>query len=144
MSESTNKPNIVFWVVGIIAFMWNAMGANAYIQQAYNTEAHRAQYSAEQLEVINNLPVWYTAVFAIAVFAGTLGCVFMLLRKKLTNLLFKLSLVAVLIQTLYNLFINEGKEFYGTFEYSMLISIPLASIFLVLYSKKSTEKGWIS
>ena len=144
MTDSTNKPNTGFWVIGIIALLWNAMGANAYIQQAYDTEAHRTQYSAEQLEIINNLPVWYTAVFALAVFAGTLGCVFMLLRKNISNLLFKLSLVAVLIQTLYNLFMNDGREFYGTFEYSMLISIPIVSIFLVIYARKSTEKGWLS
>ena len=144
MSDSTNKPNVLFWVIGIIALLWNAMGVNAYVQQAYDTEAHRAQYTAEQLEIMGNLPTWYTALFAIAVFAGALGCIFMLLRKKMANLLFKLSLVAVLIQTVYNLFMNEGKEFYGAFEYSMLISIPIVAIFLVMYTKKSTEKGWLS
>ena len=144
MTDSTNKPNALFWVVGIIALLWNAMGVNAYIQQAYNTEAHRAQYSAEQLQIMENLPTWYTAFFAIAVFAGAFGCIALLLRKKLANILFKLSLLAVLIQTVYNLFINEGKEFYGAFEYSMLISIPIVAIFLVMYSKKSIEKGWLS
>ena len=144
MTDSTNKPNALFWVIGIVALLWNAMGVNAYVQQAYDTDAHRAQYSAEQLQIMENLPVWYTALFAIAVFAGALGCIFMLLRKNIANLLFKLSLIAVIVQTIYNLFINEGKEFYGAFEYSMLISIPIVAIFLVMYSKKSTEKGWIS
>jgi DMSO reductase anchor subunit len=143
MTDSTNKPNALFWVIGIVALLWNAMGVNAYVQQAYDTDAHRAQYSAEQLQIMENLPVWYTALFAIAVFAGALGCIFMLLRKNIANLLFKLSLIAVIVQTIYNLFINEGKEFYGAFEYSMLISIPIVAIFLVMYSKKSTEKGWI-
>ena len=144
MTNSTNKPNALFWVIGVIALVWNAMGVNAYLQQAYNTDAHRAQYSIEQLEIMNNLPTWYTALFAIAVFSGALGCVFMLLKKRASNLLFKVSLFAVFIQTVYNLFMNEGKEFYGAFEYSMLISIPIIAIFLVMYSKKSYEKGWLS
>ena len=144
MTNSTNKPNALFWVIGVIALVWNAMGVNAYLQQAYNTDAHRAQYSTEQLEIMNNLPTWYTALFAIAVFSGALGCVFMLLKKRASNLLFKVSLFAVFIQTVYNLFMNEGKEFYGAFEYSMLISIPIIAIFLVMYSKKSYEKGWLS
>ena len=139
MTNSTNKPNALFWVIGVIALVWNA-----YLQQAYNTDAHRAQYSIEQLEIMNNLPTWYTALFAIAVFSGALGCVFMLLKKRASNLLFKVSLFAVFIQTVYNLFMNEGKEFYGAFEYSMLISIPIIAIFLVMYSKKSYEKGWLS
>ena len=145
MSESTNKPNIGFWIIGIIALAWNAMGVDAYIQQAYNTDRHQAMYpDPKQLEIVNNLPSWLTAVFAIAVFSGVLGCLFLLLRKNIANLLFKLSLLAVIIQTIYNLFMNEGKEFYGGFEYSMLIMIPLFALFLVWYAKKSTAKGWIS
>ncbi|MDG1528294.1 MAG: hypothetical protein P8I51_02295 [Polaribacter sp.] len=145
MSESTNKPNPIFWMIGIIALLWNSMGVDAYIQQAYNTERHQAMYpEPKQLEIVNNLPSWLTAVFAIAVFAGLLGCILMLFKKKMANLFFKFSLFAVIIQTIYNLFINEGKDMYGAFEYSMLISIPIAAIFLMLYSKKSTEKGWLS
>ena len=145
MSESTNKPNIGFWIIGIIALAWNAMGVDAYIQQAYNTERHQAMYpDPKQLEIVNNLPSWLTAVFAIAVFSGVLGCLFLLLRKNIANLLFKLSLLAVIIQTIYNLFMNEGKEFYGGFEYSMLIMIPLFAFFLVWYAKKSTANGWVS
>ena len=144
MSDSLNKPNLGFWIIGVIALVWNGMGVNAYIQQAYDTEAHRAQYSAEQLEMMNNMPTWYTAIFALAVFTGILGCIFMLLKKKMANSFFKISLLTVLIQTVYNVFMNEGKEFNGAFEYSMLIAIPIIAIFLMLYSKKSNEKGWLS
>lgn len=144
MSNSTNNPNVAYWVIGVLSLIWNAMGVNAYVQQAYDTEAHRAQYSAEQLEIMSNLPVWYTALFAIAVFAGALACIMMLLRKKSANFLFKLSMYAVLLQTVYNLFMNEGTEFYGAFEYSMLISIPVVAIFLVIYVKKATNKEWLS
>ena len=146
MTDSTNKPNVLFWIVGVIAIIWNAMGVNAYVQQAYDTEGHRAQFvdKPELLELTNNMPSWYTAIFAIAVFAGILGCVFMLLRKKLANFLLKVSLAAVLIQTINNLFFTGVREFYGTFEYSMLISIAVIAIFLVVYTKKATEKGWLS
>tara|TARA_R110002073_G_scaffold128999_3_gene275161 strand:+ start:130251 stop:130685 length:435 start_codon:yes stop_codon:yes gene_type:complete len=144
MSDSTNKPNVLFWIVGIIGLVWNGMGANAYLQQAYQTDAHKAMYTPDQLEIINNLPTWYTAVFAVAVFGSVLACIFLLLRKNLAKLLFFLSLVAVIIQTGYNLFMNEGRDSYGTFEYSMLISIPIISAFLYVYSKKASEKGWLS
>mgnify|MGYP000470208995 CR=1 FL=1 len=146
MTDSTNKPNVLFWIVGVIAIIWNGMGVNAYVQQAYDTEGHRAQFvdKPELLELTNNMPSWYTAIFAIAVFAGILGCVFMLLRKKLANFLLKVSLAAVLIQTINNLFFTGVREFYGTFEYSMLISIAVIAIFLVVYTKKATEKGWLS
>jgi hypothetical protein len=145
MSDSMNKPTTAFWSIAVVAFIWNLMGVDAYLQQAYNTERFQAMYpDPKQLEIVNNLPSWLTAVFAIAVFSGVLGCIFILLRKKVANLLFKLSLFAVIIQTFYNLFINEGRGFYGVFEYSMLVMILAFGIFLVIYSKKSTKKGWIS
>ena len=86
MTKSTNKPNATFWVVGIIALIWNAMGVDAYIQQAYNTVRHQEMYpDPAQLEIVNNLPSWLTAVFAIAVFSGALGCLFLLLRKNIAQ-----------------------------------------------------------
>ena len=144
MSNSINKPSIGFWIISVLALIWNAMGVNQYLQQAFSTESFKSMYTPEQLEIIENLPSWYIAAFAIAVFASFLACILMLLRKKSAVLLFKIGLVAVVVQTIYNLFINEGREAYGSFEYSMLIMIPVASIFLVWYSKKAAANGWLS
>lgn len=144
MTNAANKPTIGFWIIGIIALIWNSLGIHGYLQQAYNTEAFRIQYSAEQLEAIDNLPSWYAAVFAIAVFSSTIGCLLMLGKKKVSNLLFKIGLLAVITQTCYNVFIYEAKELYGSIEYSMLVMIPVISIFLVWYSKSATQKGWLS
>ncbi|MGK0307490.1 MAG: hypothetical protein ACI8RP_000442 [Urechidicola sp.] len=142
--SSLNKPSMGFWVISIAAFIWNAMGVSAYLRQAYQTDSFKAMNTPEQLEIINRLPSWYIAVFAAAVFASLLGCIFLLLRKEFAVTLFKLGLLAVIIQTVYNLFMNEGKENYGTFEYSMLLMIPIASIFLVWFSKNVSSKGWLS
>lgn len=80
---TTTKPPVWFWIISILALIWNSMGVNQYLQQAYNTEAFKSMVSTEELEMIGQLPTWYTAVFAIAVFAGALGCILLLLRKKL-------------------------------------------------------------
>ena len=144
MTSLKNKPGVGFWIIGTLALIWNLLGVHGYIQQAYNTVAFRAQYSIEQLEIIDRLPAWVTAAFAIAVFSSAIGCLLMLAKKKVSNLFFKIGLVAVVVQTIFNLFINEGKQFYGSMEYSMLIMIPLISIFLVWYSDRSFNKGWLS
>lgn len=144
MTNTTNKPNVLFWVIGIMALIWNSLGIHGYLQQAYNKEVFRTQYTPEQLIAIDNLPSWYIGIFAIAVFSSTIACLLMLFKKKMSNHLFKIGLLAVIIQTMYNLFIYEGKELYGPFEYSMLIMIPAIAIYLVWYSKNATLKGWLS
>ncbi len=144
MSDNNTKPTTVFWVIAIIGLIWNLMGVNQYLQQAYQTDAFKAMYTPELLEIVNNLPTWYTAIFAMAVFISTLGCILLLLRKKLATNVFLIALIAVIIQTFYNLFINEGKAHYETFQYVMLIMIPLFSLFLYRYAKKAHSKEWLS
>ncbi len=139
MSEnSTNKPPIWFWIVSVIGLVWNGMGVNAYLQQAYNTESFRAMYPPEQLELVANQPSWLTAAFAIAVFGGALGCVALLLRKKWAATLLSISLLAVIIQMGYLLFSDQATNMV------MTIMIIVFAIFLVWFSRKSAANAWIS
>lgn len=49
------KPSISFWVISVVALLWNLMGVSQYIQQAYNTESFRAMYTSEQLLLMDAL-----------------------------------------------------------------------------------------
>ena len=144
MTTESKKPGVLFWVIGIIALIWNSMGVDGYINQVYKTDRFKSMYTEEQLEIIFNVPSWVTSAFAIAVFSSVLGCILLLLRKKLAKTFFLVGLLAVIVQTTYNLFMNPGKEMYGAMEYSMLIMIPVFSIFLVWYTKKCESNGILS
>ena len=139
MSEnSTNKPPIWFWIVSVIGLVWNGMGVDYYLGQAYKTERWLAQHSTEQLELMANNPTWLTAAFAIAVFGGILGCLALLLKKKIAKILFLLSFIAVIIQQGY-IFINGYNE-----GYLMHLMIIIFSILLLWLSRKSISNHWIS
>ncbi|NCO63841.1 MAG: hypothetical protein GW839_12935 [Flavobacteriales bacterium] len=138
MTAHTNKPPIWFWIVSVIAILWNAMGVDQYIGQAYKTERWRSAITDEQFETISNMPSWLTAAFAIAVFSGVLGSLGLLLRKKWATSLLILSLLAVIVQMGYIL--TQGH----TNNMGMTISIIVFALFLVWFSKKSETKGWIS
>jgi hypothetical protein len=141
MTTTSTKPITSFWVIGIIALIWNSMGVDGYINQTYKTERFKSMYSEEQLENIFNTPSWVIAAFAIAVFASVIACILLLMRKKLATTFFLVGLIAVIVQTTYNLFMNPGKDMYGAMEYSMLIMIPVFAVFLFWYSKKCTDDG---
>jgi hypothetical protein len=141
MSQNPNKPSKAFWIVAIIGLIWNLMGVDGYLNQAYQTERFKSMYSKEQLEIIFNIPSWVMVAFAIAVFSSVFACILLFFRKKLAKTFFLIGLITVIIQTTYNLFINPGKEWYGYLEYSMLIIIPLFSVFLFWFSKKCADDG---
>lgn len=145
MKTSTlNKPSIGFWIAAIAGLLWNLLGVNAYLQQAYKTESFKSQYPEEVLQILESTPAWATAAFAIAVFAGTLGCIALLLRKRIAKALFLLSLLGVIVQFSYEIFMTNSRDYYDTFAWVMTIMIPIVSIYLIWVSKKAISKSWIA
>ena len=142
---TSHKPNIWFWVLSIIALLWNAMGVNQYLQQAYNTDTFKAMYPDEKvLEMALNTPSWVMAAFAIAVFSGLLGSIFLLLRKKIAKPVFIVSLVTIIIQMFYNVFMSGAMDIYGPGAVIMPIMVIGFAVFILWYTKKSATKGWLS
>ena len=144
-TESTNqpdsqagKPPIWFWIVSALALIWNAMGVKAYLDQAYNTEAHQAMINTpELLDMVANAPSWVTAAFALAVFGGALGCLLLLLRKRLASTVLLISFVAIIIQMSYITFSLKMAD-------AMTPMIIIVGALLVWLSKIATKKGWLS
>lgn len=144
MTEYSNKkPPIWFWIITVVALIWNAMGVMQYLGQAYSTESFRSQYTPEQLEIISNTASWAVAAFAVAVFAGLLGSVFLLLRRRLAYVLFLISLIGIIVQLYHNLFVVDSVDIYGPAAAIMAGMILVLGLFLLWFSKFSTKKGWI-
>ena len=124
MKNSMNKPPIWFWIVSVIALIWNGLGVHGYISQAYKTAAYTDAYTSEQLEVMNNLPAWYTALFAKS--------------------LLIISFLAATIQMFYFLFISDlnGVDFSANKIMAYIIIVFAA--FLVWFSKHANSKTWIN
>ena len=142
---NSNKPNTLFWVIGVISLLWNAMGVNQYLQQAYNTDTFKAMYPDEKvLEMAQNTPSWVMAAFAVAVFGGFLGSIFLLLRKKIAKPVFLISLIAIVIQMTYNVFMSGALEVYGAGVLIMPFMVIGFAFFILWHTKKCEAKGWLS
>lgn len=141
--SAVNKPPIWYWLVSVAALLWNGLGVNAYLQQAYNTRTYRTLYTPEQLMVLDKTPAWVTAAFAIAVFAGFLGCIGLLLRKKWSKTLFLVSFIALLVQMIHGVFMVKMYQLFTLPQNIMSFSIPVVAILLFYIAKKSEENGWL-
>jgi len=141
---TNNKPSTGFWIIAVIAFLWNAYGVYAYLFEAFLNEKTKALLPPEQVEFIENTPAWVTAAFAIAVFAGLLGCLLLLMRRKFATPIFLISLLAVLVRSVYLLLMSNAIEVYGTaLGIVLTATVIIVAIFLYMYSKKATAKGWM-
>ncbi|TYA58969.1 hypothetical protein [Formosa maritima] len=141
---STNKPPVWFWIVAVVALVWNLMGVMAYIGQAFMTEAELNALPEAEQALYANVPAWATAAFAIAVFGGAIACIALLLRKKIAKTLFLISLIGIIVQMIYNLFISEAMDVYGPGSMVMPLMVIVIGVYLILFSNKSIAKNWIS
>ncbi len=138
MSNSTvQKLPIWFIVVSILALIWNAMGVMAYISQAYMTEEVLTQLPAADQDMYNNLPSWYIGAFAVAVFAGTIGSLGLVIRKKWAFYVLLISLIAAIAQMCYLAFVLKMAN-------AMTPMIIIVGIALVWLADYATKKGWLS
>ncbi|WP_034039812.1 hypothetical protein [Wocania ichthyoenteri] len=139
MTNSSTKPPVWFWIVSVLALIWNGLGVMAYLARAYATDEMIAALPEEQqTEFLVEYPTWYTAAFAIAVFAGALGCIALLIRKKIAYGLFILSGLSAIIQHVY-LFMNVDMP-----SMVMPVLVIVVCLFLIWFSKNAIEKHWIS
>ena len=140
--SNSQKPSILFWIVGIVALLWNGMGANSYIQYAYKTEASVAGLNQEQIDLMQSMPAWYTALFAIAVFSGVIASVLFLLKKKIAIKLFILSLAAAAVNQIYWLFGTNAIEVFSDMQPYLWPAIIIAlGLVFIWFSILQKDKG---
>ena len=141
MNESKTKPSSGFWIISVLALLWNLYGVFQYLVLAYMRDEALADLSEAQRNLYEQIPAWVTGAFAIAVFGGLLGCILLLLRKRSASILFAISLVGILGQMAYNIFLSDAREVYGNQALVMPILVIAVGVFLVWFSNKMAAKG---
>ncbi|MBY6185543.1 hypothetical protein KUV89_02690 [Marinobacter hydrocarbonoclasticus] len=138
-SERTRAPWHL-WLVGILALLWNLMGAMDYLLTQTRNSEYMSQFSEAQLAFFYGFPGWVVAAWAIAVWGGVLGSVLLLMRKALAVPVFLLSLLAMVLTTLHNFVLADGFAVMGdSFTLAFTSTIFLIALLLFLYSKRQAR-----
>jgi hypothetical protein len=143
MSTNQTKLPVTYWIVGIIALLWNLAGVANFVFQVFFTDKMVALMSEAQKELIMSNPMWMKLVFGIATILGLVGSVGLLMRKKWAVPALLVSLIAVVIQMGYSSFGTNALE---VMEQSPVFPamIVLFSVILWWYSKRSDSRGFLS
>jgi hypothetical protein len=146
MSDILNgRPTTNFWIIGGAGLVWNLIGLLFYVNEVTATpEAMAGGFSQAQIDFQMGKPVWATAAFAIAVNAGAVGSLFLLLRKAWAVPMFVLSLAGVLAQNVHAFGLANGLEVWGTNGLILPALVVVISSALLLYSHSTRKRGWIS
>ena len=123
-------------IVAALAVIWNLIGVYFYLASVgvvpAPDPAMRAQYAVA--------PAWVTGTFAVCVFAGVLGSLGLLMLKRWSKLLLLLSLVAIVVQTIYVFLLRPE----GHTDVIMPVIVFLIGLFLAVLSARADRTGWLS
>jgi hypothetical protein len=139
---ATDRTPWHLWAVGILAVLWNGMGAFDYLMTQTRNEGYMGQFTAEQLDYFYGFPAWVVAFWAIAVWGGVLGSILLLLRKKLAEPVFLVSFLAMVVTTIHNYVLSDGLEVMGgigTLLFSAAIFV--VALLLYLYARAMRDRG---
>ncbi len=146
MSE-TNETDVErtpwhLWVIGVVALLWNAMGALDYVMTQTRNEEYMSNFTPEQLSFFYGFPAWVDAAWAIAVWGGVLGPLLLLIRRRYAVWVFLASLIAMVITAFQNYVLSNGMEIIGdAFTLGFTAAIFLAALALFLYARTMQQRN---
>ncbi|MBL1279914.1 MAG: hypothetical protein COA33_006565 [Fluviicola sp.] len=144
MNNLKTKVPIWFWIVAVIFFLWNIMGVLSFFMHTFMPEDALALLPEKERQLYDSYPMWGTVLFAVGVFCGLLGSLGLLLKKKWSKQVFIISLFAVIIQMIHNVFFTGAIEIYGLAQAATMPAVViLLGLLAVWFSNSAVKKNWL-
>jgi hypothetical protein len=143
MTNTTGKAPRHLWIVGVIAVLFNAIGAFDYVMSMSQGADYMASagMTPEQVAFMHNYPMWMKVVWPTGVWTAFVGSLFILARKKVAFPLFVVSLAAFLLSLLYSYVLTNGGETMGAAMMGVNAVITAELVFLIWYTRAMTQRG---
>ena len=129
------------WIVGILALLWNLVGAMDYIMTETRNEAYMSRFTPEQLEFFYDVPAWLVAFWAIAVWGGVFGAVLILVRRKLAVPVLVVSFLCMMVTVIRNYGFAGGADIVGAFGLFFSAVVFVIALALIIYARAMARRG---
>jgi hypothetical protein len=118
------------------------MGVVSFMLTEMNVEAVMSRYPQQQRDYFASFPLWAVAVWGIGVFGGVIGCILLLLKKRVAFPVLLVSLIGAIVSNLGGLFLLGGLEVMRETGGLGFTAIPIIiGAFLACYAYAMRKKG---
>ena len=137
------KPSVLFWIVAVVALLWNAFGVLMFWQNLTMTPEALAALPDAQRQVTEARPDWTFVPFAIGTIAGVLGALGLLLRRRWAVPVLLLSVlgIAVLFAAVYAL--TPVWALMGASGAVFPLLLVVIGALLWGYARRASRRGWL-
>ena len=135
-----------FWLIGALLLIWNGCAVMDYLMSTTLNEnyfqAFQEPLRSEMIEFIGDMPAWVKVAWAIAAFGGFAGAGLWLLRSRTSHWAFLVSIVAMIPNFVWQLFIADTPALPGWVHVFTILIIGIAA-WEVWYTRRLTARGWL-
>lgn len=139
--EQPGSTPVHLWIVGILALLWNAIGAFDYLATQFRLDFYMAQFNEAQLAYFYEYPSWAVAGWAFGVWGAFVGSIGLLLRCKWALWAFVVSIAGMVISSIYGFALSNGAEIMGSGGVIFMGIIWVIAFLLVFYAWRQTKTG---
>ena len=139
MSELNSKPPLSFWIISILALIWNINGVISYTRIIFRSDEIFNGFSGPEKEYLAAIPVVISVIFGIYIFAGLSGSLLLLLKRKEAALILLAAFITQIIYQHYFLVTQETIEITSTNSTYPIISIIISFLLVVFASSNHKE-----
>ena len=129
-----------FWLVAVAALLFEAAGAWLFVN---SLTLDPAMLPLDQRAIFEATPQWMTIAWAIAIGAGLLGAIALLLRRRFAEPLLLVSLIAVAVQFSGLFLVRQLRELTPEDHLVVPIVILLFAYAVWQTSKLARRRGWL-
>lgn len=134
-------PPTWFRLVALLAVLWNAFGVFQYLGSVGIFGDPLASLPADQRGAAEAIPAAVIAAFATGTFAGLIGSIGLLLRKRWAWPALFVSLVALVVLESYIVFFSGALEAFGGI--ALPLTIALVAALLAWLAYHARQRGWL-
>jgi hypothetical protein len=127
-----------FAAVASILFM--AVGCAGYV---LDVTSDPASLALDQRALMEARPTWQVAAYAIAVWVGLIGAIFLFLRRKLAEPLLLISLVACVFTFLPYFVVPAVRNLVSTNDIAFGLAILAITWTIFWFARHSRQRGWL-
>ena len=140
MQQSVKAPAHL-WIIGIVSLLWNAIGVFDYLATKLRLDFYMSQFTPEQLDYFYGFPAWAVVGWALGVWGALIGSLGLLVRKNWAVWMFGISLLGLVITTIYNFVLTDGAALMGEGGAWFSLVIWVVGLFLFFYARAMAKKG---
>lgn len=145
MNEAAvGRPPAWYWVGAMLAVIWNLIGVAMYLQSIGTFGDPLTGLNEAEKSLAQSVPFWVTVAFAVATISGACGALGLVLLKRWAKPLLFLSLVAVLVQEAWILFISDATEVHGSTAVGMPVLVTAMGVLAVWLGNHAFRRGWLN